>query len=402
MKCNRPIVGHNNKRNDGLIIAILLLIYIYSCVGTINIIGIKVTYYFTSPLIWLGFALFMWKQTKVRPKAKLKHHQIIYWWAFNLGIISVFISMAAGVFVDNLGKSPYSHTFLGLLQNSFIAVTALMGRELARNHLVNRTRMKESNGNILLVAIFMAIISIPLKQFLEPEKVIDGVVFAANTVGPVLALNLMATYLASLGGTRASLTYLGILEGFQWFSPILPDLQWITEGFVGIVTPFFAYLIIQYMYEKKSRSVKKHVLEKEGPLGWIITSLLSVAIIWFTVGVFPIYPSVIATGSMEPMIKPGDVILVKKVDRNDVKVSINDVIQFDRDNILISHRIIEIGEDEEGTYYTTKGDNNSTADSRKVKPQEVRGKIILVVPKIGWSTLILKQDKDNDVKDIKF
>jgi signal peptidase len=156
------------------------------------------------------------------------------------------------------------------------------------------------------------------------------------------------------------------------------------------------------MYGKKSRSVKKYEIEKEGPVGWIITSLLSVAIIWFTVGVFPIYPSVIATGSMEPMIKPGDVILVKKVDRNDVKVSKNDVIQFDRDGLLISHRIIDIGEGEEGIYYTTKGDNNSTADFRKVKPQEVKGIIVLVVPKIGWPTLILKQDRDSDLKDIEF
>jgi signal peptidase len=350
----------------------------------------------------MGFVLFMWRQTKVRPKAKLKYHQSINWWALNLGIISVFISMAAGVLVDSLGKSPYSHTFLGILQNTLIAATALLGRELARNYLVNRTRKKESNVVLLLVAVFMAIISIPFKQFLGVEKVIDGVVFVADTIGPVLAINLMATYLISLAGTRASLTYLGIIEGFQWLSPILPNLQWITAGFVGIVTPFFAYLILQYMYGKKSRSVKKYEIEKEGPVGWIITSLLSVAIIWFTVGVFPIYPSVIATGSMEPMIKPGDVILVKKVDRNDVKVSKNDVIQFDRDGLLISHRIIDIGEGEEGIYYTTKGDNNSTADFRKVKPQEVKGIIVLVVPKIGWPTLILKQDRDTDLKDIEF
>ena len=38
----------------------------------------------------------------------------------------------------------------------------------------------------------------------------------------------------------------------------------------------------------------------------------SVAIIWFAVGLFPLYPSVILTGSMEPDIMPGDVVLVAK------------------------------------------------------------------------------------------
>ena len=59
-------------------------------------------------------------------------------------------------------------------------------------------------------------------------------------------------------------------------------------------------------------------------------------------------------------------------------------------NILISHRIIEIIEDENGKGYLTKGDNNSAADTRIVRLDQVRGKIVEVVPKVGWLTLLLK------------
>ena len=46
----------------------------------------------------------------------------------------------------------------------------------------------------------------------------------------------------------------------------------------------------------------------------ILTGVTGVLIIWFAVGLFPIYPSVIITGSMEPLIKPGDIVLLKKTD----------------------------------------------------------------------------------------
>ena len=39
---------------------------------------------------------------------------------------------------------------------------------------------------------------------------------------------------------------------------------------------------------------------------------------------------------------------------------------------------------------TTKGDNNSGTDSVPVGVEDLRGKLVRVIPKIGWPTLILK------------
>ena len=162
---------------------------------------------------------------------------------------------------------------------------------------------------------------------------------------------------------------------------------------------------MQAIYQNESRQIKVREKDEENPLGWMITSILSILIIWFSVGVFPIYPSVIATGSMEPMIKPGDVILVRKtVDMEGINnLKVGDVIQFKRDNILISHRIIDIINDEkEGLSFRTKGDNNSGADTELVKPQDIRGIIVYNVPKIGWPTLLIKSNKDIPLDDIVF
>src|SRR5690606_35356850 len=118
---------------------------------------------------------------------------------------------------------------------------------------------------------------------------------------------------------------------------------------------------------------------------------------WFTVGVFPIYPSVIATGSMEPMISPGDIILVKKIVNMDGINALKegDVIQFKRGEILISHRIVDVIEnDKEGLQFRTKGDNNSTVDTNLVRPQDIKGKVEYTIPKIGWLTLFIKSNQN--------
>lgn len=395
--------GTFNKLSNYLVIVALLIIYSFDSIGLINIFGYNFAYYKVSSFIWLLFCVYLWNMPEVRSKAKLKYKQNIYWWAFNLGIIYIFIYFFSG-FIDGFGRSPYSHTFLGSIQNIFNAGIILLGREMARNHLLNNITKKDSKFYFLFIVTFMTIINIPIKKFIELEKTINVIIFIAEVLGPSLAINLMATYLVYLNGTRSSLIYLGIIEAVHWLSPILPDLQWITAGFIGIITPLFSYLIIQYMYDKNCEKVKQHESAEDGPFEWILTSIISIFIIWFSVGVFPIYPSVIATGSMEPMIKPGDIILVEKItDIEDInKLNVNDVIQFKKDNILISHRVIVVGNNKEGIYYITKGDNNSTPDSDKVKPEQIKGKVINVIPKIGWPTLLLKMDKDINIDDIEF
>jgi signal peptidase len=84
--------------------------------------------------------------------------------------------------------------------------------------------------------------------------------------------------------------------------------------------------------------------------------------------------------------------LIQKI--RDGKAEVGDVIQFKKDNILISHRVIEIVTDDKGFKYRTKGDNNSGEDMELVKPENIRGKLISVIPKIGWPTLLIKQSED--------
>ena len=67
------------------------------------------------------------------------------------------------------------------------------------------------------------------------------------------------------------------------------------------------------------------------------------------------YVFYVASGSMEPTLNVGDVIINKRT--NDYEIG--DIITYKKNNNYITHRIVEINENE----IITQGDNNKTKDN---------------------------------------
>ena len=95
----------------------------------------------------------------------------------------------------------------------------------------------------------------------------------------------------------------------------------------------------------------------------------------------------IISPSMEPNIKVYDVILDTRVDDpKDIKVG--DVITFISTGSLsngmtITHRVVDIIENENGIFFMTKGDNNQSPDGALVSTENVLGKTLLRFPQLG-------------------
>ena len=91
--------------------------------------------------------------------------------------------------------------------------------------------------------------------------------------------------------------------------------------------------------------------------------------------VFGFGNAVIETGSMEPKINPGDMIIIRKQKdyQND------DVITFKTTGLPVTHRII--AKTDNG--YITQGDANNTPD-KEINKTQVIGKVISTIPKIGY------------------
>ena len=85
------------------------------------------------------------------------------------------------------------------------------------------------------------------------------------------------------------------------------------------------------------------------------------------------------TGSMEPTIPVGSVVVIKPVDPETLKIG--DIICFKlSEPSSVTHRIFNITD--EG--FTTKGDANEDPDQWTVKKENVIGKVVLTIPYIGY------------------
>ena len=102
----------------------------------------------------------------------------------------------------------------------------------------------------------------------------------------------------------------------------------------------------------------------------------------------PLYGAyIIVSGSMEPIIKVNDAIVVKRTDATNIKVG--DVITYKSVEpsyygIMITHRVIDIINENGVTKYVTKGDHNETRDINPISVDQVYGKVIMRIPKIGY------------------
>ena len=89
----------------------------------------------------------------------------------------------------------------------------------------------------------------------------------------------------------------------------------------------------------------------------------------------------IISGSMEPTIHTGDIVIAKETNKENLQIG--DIISFRLGQSVVTHRIIGIEETENGEVYTTKGDKNNTEDKVEIKIDLIEGKVIGRIPFMG-------------------
>lgn len=89
-----------------------------------------------------------------------------------------------------------------------------------------------------------------------------------------------------------------------------------------------------------------------------------------------VMPLIVLTDSMAPDIKSGDIIICKKADAADIAVG-DDISFFDpagNGSSIVTHRVIEIKQENGQLSFKTKGTNNNTEDRIAVPADKLVGK----------------------------
>jgi signal peptidase len=100
-------------------------------------------------------------------------------------------------------------------------------------------------------------------------------------------------------------------------------------------------------------------------------------------------PFIVLSGSMEPTILTGDIVLTKTIAAEDIAE--NDIITFRVDqDVAVTHRVTEVVEEDGKISFLTKGDANVGADAVAVTPDMLEGKYLGRVGGLGHLAIFLQ------------
>ena len=299
----------------------------------------------------------------------------------------IIISLLLGLIVT-FGKNPYSKTLLGVLTNIWIFGSVVISKEYIRYKLINNVYEKDKIKIAVLISIVYVIVDMNINRFVTENLTAIFVIkqIFVNII-PLIVKNILFSYIAIYADFRASIIYQLIIDAYLWLSPILPNLNWMMDSILEISVPIVLLMYLQYIKTKNSIYKSKEDLLRSDPRNAIPIVIVIVLAMWFAVGVFPIKPVSIASGSMFPEIHVGDIALIKKCNANDIIVG--DIIQYQMEGYTVIHRVIEKKQKNGEYIFITKGDNNKSQDLNPVNEDQVIGKCIFKIIYLGYPAIWL-------------
>ena len=96
----------------------------------------------------------------------------------------------------------------------------------------------------------------------------------------------------------------------------------------------------------------------------------------------------VISGSMEPTYSVGDLLYVKTVDPDSVKIGDPITFVLNEDLVVATHRVVAI--DSETRHFTTKGDANETEDAAPVHFNNLIGVPVFAVPLLGYVSAFIQ------------
>lgn len=247
-------------------------------------------------------------------------------------------------------------------------------------------------------SFFLTIITIILFVFLDITEAIyyanfnsnyNIFMFVALSLLPAISSNIVCSYMTKQTGYKPAILYLLATKLYAYILPIIPNPSEYLTAIINLILPvLLGYKIYNFMNKDKDTYLHRDYNKKKvKSLGLPI--VLTAIVIYFTSGYFKYYALAIASGSMSPKIKKGDIVIVEKVNSNYQKIKKQDVIVYEYNGSIIVHRVQQILKTNGEYYFYTKGDANSSIDNYAIDESMIIGVVKINVPYIGWPTIWL-------------
>ncbi len=297
-----------------------------------------------------------------------------------LGMRLVVDMMAVAVFGVSINAVVLDPLSAGV---GFLSLVPLFaGLEAARVYLIRRG----GGGAVSIVgsAVLVTLILIPygrLAQLASSAPV--AWLYLTRYLIPSFSVNLVASELARWWGLRPALGYTLSLVSIAWLSPYVPSLPWFAAPVIYSAVAVAQVMAIVPDYGEARKRVGKRVRSGWGVVIDRAVTVASLALLFTAlIGLVAGYRAmVVVSGSMEPYIQRGDIVVSAPASNPEE----GDVIAYAGPRGVIVHRVVDEGVGEDGeVFFRTKGDANSAPDPWEVPRKAVIVRVVAVIPYLGY------------------
>ena len=205
-----------------------------------------------------------------------------------------------------------------------------------------------------------------------------------------IACNLLYNYICIRYGYKPIIIYKLLTVLYIYFIPMLPNVDIFLSSFIGIIFPYFIYLVLELINSSKSKSMATYRKNKSGIITTSLLATVMILIIMLVSCRFKYGIMVIGSGSMTGAINKGDAAVYQKYDGQ--RIDKEDIIIFNRDDKRVVHRVVAISNINNQVRYYTKGDANTEYDEGYVIKSDIVGIVKFKVVHVGRITIWLKEN----------
>ena len=345
-------------------------------------------------LLFLIFILLFRDKKLIR-----NYHKEFSQTVFIISIIYFIIYYILGVIIG-YSYNVYSTSFIGILRNIIVIVVPLLFREEVRSRFLFLNKKKFGIFFITLLFIVLELFSSTFFTYSNNEELFINFF---SVFLPIVLENILLTYLAYIGIRSTVYAYFIPMLISRYFIPITLDVDW----FFALLFQLILVVVIFYVsfneYLWKEKRIYSYKTNKTNSVVYLFGVVLIVSFGLFVAGVFKYRPVAILTYSMEPIFTRGDAVIVEKLyDDEKNKLKKGDIIQYQVDKTVVVHRIIKVKKEDNKKVYILKGDNNNAKDPKPVYMEQIMGKVLFSIPKVGypsvWLSEFLHSDQDVSVE----
>lgn len=306
-------------------------------------------------------------------------------------MVAYYIAYFTLGFFYGYSNSPYSQKISAIFENVIFIIGLALLQEYARYRI-----LQDKKGIIyyIVVTVFFTLFSIEFLNFSYNFRNAEaGLEYIFGELLNLIIYSIALTYLTLNGGIKLSFTYVTIKKMGLILMPIHPKLNWFVESVLELVTVLILFLVIRYFNNYRNRNVERKEIKKSNPVKAIPVIILLTIFTLFVAGVLPYKPVAVMSNSMVPVFSRGDIIIIKKINNQEVKkLQEGQIIEYKvPSGSSIVHRIQKINSINNQLIFTTKGDNNVSADSEKVQTSQIKGIVTMVIPYIGFPSVYFSQ-----------